>query len=57
MPVQVQSEMLEILLSSLFESSTLKAWHIFDEKSGDVTVKLRFHGGPHEGMFQILGLM
>jgi len=32
-------------LSTLLVDSSMKSWQIYDEKSGEVTVKLRFRGG------------
>lgn len=48
MPVQVPSKVLESLLTTLFDSNQLNSWTIFNEKSGAVTVRLRFNGG-HDG--------
>ena len=52
MPVSGQSKMLDILLDTLFRNDTLKSWSIFDEKSGCITVKLRFSGqnGGQKGL-------
>jgi hypothetical protein len=47
-PVSVPNKVLATLLDTLFTTEELSSWQIFDEKSGNVTVKLRFnikHGG------------
>ena len=46
MPVIGLPHTLEMLLSSLTGDNALKSWQIYDEKSGEITVKIRF-GNQH----------
>ena len=39
-----RSNILDNLLNILFDKDTLQSWNIYQERSGSVTVKLRFKG-------------
>lgn len=44
MPVKGQPKMLGTLLDTLFANDELRTWSIYEEKSGNITVKIRFNG-------------
>ena len=47
MPVQDLSKTLKCLLDVLVDVNTLQSWNIFEEKNGQVVVKLRFDSGHY----------
>ena len=46
-PVQDLPKTLKCLLDVLVDVNTLQSWNIFDEKNGQVVVKLRFDSGHY----------
>ena len=44
MPVNGLPQTLEMLMSSLCRDNSMKSWQIYEEQSGDITLKVRFEG-------------